>query len=532
MTEDSMDPRVEVALARYEIIAPAARQDMTGAERGCILEDLSGRAHDYPGGSRKFHRRTLERWAFAYLRSSEEGRLGKLQALFPHPRCDKGKGRVVTPEVIEQAVRLRREDPSRSTGTILELLSNPPVKEATLAYHLRVRDCTRKVLKAEGRAYPRYEHQERNDMWQGDFSAGLWLPDPSVPGKARRSHLHVFLDDHSRYIPHGEFYFRENLPCLEDCFRKAVLKGGVPSRVYWDQGAVYKARQIRLLAARLGTQVIFATPYSPEGKGKVERFFGVLKSRFYPEAAKSGLTTLLDLNQFFWAWLESCYYDRVHEETRETPRARWEAAAGKVRFISPEKIPEMFLWEDERPVDKTGTFSLGGNRYPVPEEMVGKTIRVLYDPFELSRVRVFYRERFLGAFEPYEMVSRTIQRALSHKKRSEDRSARSSSVEFRGRLVRSWRQEVTSAMIRLDGGVPGDYLTSEEFQKILSASLERDLTEGERMTAEEFFLDASPWGREEALCALTLAVSKKGRERHLRYYLEALRDARGQKGGC
>ena len=26
-----------------------------------------------------------------------------------------------------------------------------------------------------------------------------------------------------------EFYFRQNLPCLEDCLRKAVLKGGVPA---------------------------------------------------------------------------------------------------------------------------------------------------------------------------------------------------------------------------------------------------------------------------------------------------------------
>jgi hypothetical protein len=42
------------------------------------------------------------------------------------------------------------------------------------------------------------------------------------------SHLHLFIDDCTRYVPHGEFYFRQNLPCLEDCFRKAVLKGGVP----------------------------------------------------------------------------------------------------------------------------------------------------------------------------------------------------------------------------------------------------------------------------------------------------------------
>ncbi len=83
----------------------------------------------------------------------------------------------------------------------------------------------------------------------------------------KRSHLHLFLDDHTRYPVHGEFYFKENLPCLEDALRKAILKGGIPSIVYVDQGAVYRARQIRLLAARIGFRLVLATPFSPEGKG-------------------------------------------------------------------------------------------------------------------------------------------------------------------------------------------------------------------------------------------------------------------------
>jgi transposase InsO family protein len=50
-------------------------------------------------------------------------------------------------------------------------------------------------------------------------------------------------------------------------------QGGAQGRrsscTYWDNGAVYQARQVSLIAARLGIQVIFATPYAPEGKGKV-----------------------------------------------------------------------------------------------------------------------------------------------------------------------------------------------------------------------------------------------------------------------
>jgi putative transposase len=52
------------------------------------------------------------------------------------------------------------------------------------------------------------------------------------------SHLHCFIDDHTRYIVHAEFHFRQNLPCLEDCLRKAILSGGIPEMLYWDNGSV------------------------------------------------------------------------------------------------------------------------------------------------------------------------------------------------------------------------------------------------------------------------------------------------------
>jgi transposase InsO family protein len=452
--------------------------------------------------------------------------MGKLQALMFDPRSDKGKPRVVDEVIIEKAVHLRLEDPSRSTSTLLTLLENPPeLKEPTLAYHLRSRGLTRSQLKAEGRAYRRYEHKERNACWQGDFSTGLWLPDPTDPKKVRRTHLHVFIDDHTRYLPHGEFYFKENLPCLEDALRKAILKGGLPSMIYVDQGAVYRANQIRLLAARLGIKLVFATPYSPEGKGKVERFFGVIKSRFYPEAERSGLTTLEELNAFFWAWLEECYHNRVHGETEQTPRERWDAGAGKVHFIEPHRLPDIFLWEEERKVTKTGTVPLCGNVYPMPEEMVNKRVRILFDPFDLSRVRAYQGERFLGTFEPYELVARNFQR--SHEKKR-DRSPRDSSKELRGRLVGNWRMNIENITVRLDSG---DLLTRTEFIQALTASLEREFSAQESVAATECFHNLSPLSREGVLTALAQAGKEKGWDRHLRFYLDAIKTARMKKGG-
>lgn len=525
--EDTIDSALELALARYEIIAPLVCRSLGKGEQRNILDEMAGVLHEYPGGKRNLHERTILRWVSLYQKCPAEGRMGKIQALLPKPRADKGMPRVISPDIIEKAIQLRREEPDRTTEMLLEHLRIPDLKEHTLAYHLRNRGVTRRDLCAVSRAYPRYEHKKRNDCWQGDFSVGLWLPDPHDPKKAKRSHLHVFLDDNTRYPPHGEFYFRENLPCLEDALRKAILKGGLPTLIYVDQGAVYRARQLRLLAARLGIRLVFATPYAPEGKGKVERFFGVLKTRFYPEAERSGITTLDQLNQFFWAWLDSCYLDRIHSETNETPRQRWEAGASHVRYLEPEKLPEIFLWEETRKVRRTGLVALRGHSYPLPEEMIGKPVRLLYDPFELSRVRAYHHDRFLGTFEPYQAPEHTSTKATPAEKKQT--SPRSSSVELRGRLLRNWNAHLEDTTVHLDSHGTGHYLTSPEFVTLLENVLQKSLNETEISKARDFFYAAAPLAREGVTRILSLAVQDKGCDRHLRFYLDTIRQARMNK---
>lgn len=266
---------------------------------------------------------------------------------------------------------------------------------------------------------------------------------------------------------------------------------------------------------------------SIDSKGKVERAFGVIKSRFYPEAERSGITTLKELNQFFWAWLDSCYLDRVHSETGETPRQRWDAGAPHVRYLDPEKLPEIFLWEETRQVRKTGTVSLCGNVYPMPEEMVGKAVRILYDPFDLYRVRAYYHERFLGTFELYQLTEHTSSKATPAEKKQT--SPRSSSVEFRSRLMQAWNTHLDDTTIHLDSHGSETYLTLPEFVTLMSTALERSLNEGELSKIRDFFYAMAPLAREGVNNVLSLAVQDKGKDRHLRFYLDAIRQARMNK---
>jgi putative transposase len=529
-----------IALARYSVIAPiVSRKFMSKEERTDEIKRIAACVHKFPDNrEKKFSVRNLQRWVNWY----EQGRNCKqhaiepgVAALEPIVRDDYGEMRALDAAIVDRAVQLRKELPRRSTRTVLELLESEAkkrnetwvsIEEATLAFHLRRLGATRKELKREGRVYPRYEHDHRNAVWQGDWTHGIWLPHPTEPNKMKQSHLHAFIDDHSREIPHAEFYFRQNLPCLEDCFRKAVMKGGVAEITYVDNGAVYQAKQLQRVAARIGTNLVYATPYHPQGKGKIERYFGHMQSAFYPEAERAGLTSLEELNTFFWAWLKEHYSQRVHSETGVTPQERWEAGADGVRWPNPALIGDLFLWEEERLVNKAGCVELGGNDYPAPEHLVGQRVSVRFDPFDLSNVRIYHQNKLQAVASPHKLVSQTFRKAQP--RRLERLRPVESSVDFRKQLSEGYRQEIAAALnqSRTSEGT-NPCLTRPELAALLSTSLGgREFTVEEGGRIADFFSRYAPIESRAARAILQQAVEDKGMHRHLRFYLAELRQAR------
>jgi hypothetical protein len=51
-------------------------------------------------------------------------------------------------------------------------------------------------------------------------------------GRMKKSYLIAFINDHSRLIPHGEFYLSEKLTSFLDAFEKTLLKRGLPKKLY------------------------------------------------------------------------------------------------------------------------------------------------------------------------------------------------------------------------------------------------------------------------------------------------------------
>lgn len=136
----------------------------------------------------------------------------------------------------------------------------------------------------------RFEAEFPNDMWQSDVMHG---PSVKIDGKMHKAYLIAVLDDHSRLLPHAEFFLSERLDCWLDAFRQALMARGLPRKLYVDNGAAFSSKHLEHICASLGIALIHTPPYTPQGRGKIERFFRTVRTRFLPNFQGG---TLLELN--------------------------------------------------------------------------------------------------------------------------------------------------------------------------------------------------------------------------------------------
>lgn len=395
--EDEQERNTQIALFRYGLIASLVFAPLPSGQLEQALRQIASQRYSIPYSSRtRVGVSTLRRYLRAY-------QAGGFDALRPSPRSDKGVPRALPPEVLEKAIALRQEQPARTTPMLVELLQRDPElaltappNAHTLTTHLRARGQTRRRLAQTGRVFRRFEKEGVNQLWQGDAMAGPWLPDPSQPGKKKRAHLFCFLDDHSRLVPHAEFFWEEALPRLERVLKVGILKRGLPKALYVDNAQVYHATQFAAACASLGVECKHTAPYSPEAKGKQERFFATVRLQFMPEVENSAIASLAELNESFWAWLELIYHRKVHSETSQSPLERYQAGLAAVRQADPETLRKTFLWRESRKVRKDGRISLQGNTYRVDAQFIGRQIELRFDPFDLSELEVWLEGQPLG----------------------------------------------------------------------------------------------------------------------------------------
>ena len=193
-----------------------------------------------------------------------------------------------------------------------------------------------------------------NQLWQADTMFGPYLD--TGGGHRKQAKLIAFIDDASRVLCHGQFFFEENVDTLVQAIRAAFYKRGVPEQLLVDNGSIYSGQEITLICARVGCLLRHTAVRDAAAKGKIERFFRRVRDQFLVK--NLDLSSLETLNRQFSHWVENDYNAMPHDALGMKPIDRFGIDLARVRFLAPsEHNDELFYAEATRKVKKDNTFS-------------------------------------------------------------------------------------------------------------------------------------------------------------------------------
>lgn len=239
--------------------------------------------------------------------------------------------------------------------------------------------------------------QFANELWQADTMHGPAIRQPDAIW--RKTFLIAFIDDASRVITHGEFFYRDNAANMIDAFRTALYKRGKPQRLYFDNGANYCATEILQACVRLEIHLSHAPVRDGAAKGKIERFFRGFRDRFL--TLHPDFESLDDLNQKTAHWIENDYNAKPHSGIQMIPLDRFNLDRGRIQFLTDDEFSaEIFFVEEDRKVSKTNVLAIHAMRYECPVDLRNKTVQVRYDRQHKGRIVVYFNGKRMGEATP------------------------------------------------------------------------------------------------------------------------------------
>ena len=371
------------AAARMMMIAPILDESL---DQRSIIE-LKKKLAEQHGLSY----RTISRYHEAYLSEGFDG-LKPRQAA---PREGQGLPDNFQ-EIVDTAVELRRECPGRSVNDIIRILElenvipKGSISRSTLQRHLHGRGFgsgQMKLYTKKGAAARRFQKSQRCMLFQGDIKYGPYLP-IGKNGAKKQVYLSAFIDDATRFIVSAKFYENQQVAIIEDTLRTAIMQVGKPDAIYVDNGKQYRSGWLKSACSILGIKLLFARPYHPEGKGKIEAFNRRLDS-FLSEVALMEVRTLEELNDLLQLWIQDHYHKTPHHGLSGiTPETAFKTDKRPLRFVDANTLKEAFLHAEERKVDKTGCISFEGKKFEVGLQFIGRKVSVHYDPSWTREVEI------------------------------------------------------------------------------------------------------------------------------------------------
>lgn len=404
----------EVAVFRYGLIADVLHLPRGSREIAERLREKAERTYSVPRSTRCLvAAETIRHWLKQYRR-------GGFDALKPRGRTDSGVPRRLPSEVADMLCQLKDEKPDLSVQLLIkEALKSGKVPEGlplppSTVHRLLSRAGLMRKASSTPRDRRRFTFEHGNDLWMSDVMHG---PTVGVGGKVRRkSYLIAFIDDATRVVPFAAFTLSENTASFLPQLKQAILRRGIPKRLYVDNGSAFRSHHLQLVCARLGITLIHARPYHPEGKGKQERWFRTVRLQFLPILSEADTQSLQAINARLWAWVEGEYHRSAHRGLGGlTPLDAWAARAAHVEHVGGRQdIDSMFFAEARRKVAKDRTLSLAGEVYEVDAALVGTTVTLRYEAGGTGPIQVWSTdaERFADAHRLDALGNRLVKREV------------------------------------------------------------------------------------------------------------------------
>ena len=376
---DAQDHAESVAMFRASVVGHLVCATLQRGQLKEGLEKLTEQRFRPPGSNlaRTYSFSTLERWYYAY---KNEG----LEALRPTPRSDRGHGRALSDELITLLCDIRKAHPTASVPLIVDtLIRQGQISEDTTSY-----STVRRLFRQKGLTRStglEHHDQPQRLRWEADAPFSLWHGDvchgPAmvVDGQSKPVRIHALLDDASRFVVAIEAHHTEREADMLAMFADTLRRHPPPKTLYLDNGPTYSGKLLETITHRLDIGLVHATPYSPEARGKMERFWRTLRNRCVNHLGE--LTTLDELNKRLWAYVDRDYHQTAHASLfGKTPREVFVSdRPDEVDTVDEQQLREAFVARTTRRVNGDSTLSLQGRTFEVDQRFLcGRDVQVCF----------------------------------------------------------------------------------------------------------------------------------------------------------
>lgn len=300
--------------------------------------------------------RSIWRYKSKYLRLGPES-LGEGRG---------GNNRKLTDKDERRIVRCKLEGKHRSARFIRNKLMLPVHKETIR--RVLVRHHLSRISLPPVKRIERFEAASPNDLWQIDIMGKTYFP---LIGDL---YLISSIDDHSRFIPYGQWFYRKFGINVYQVMYKSLVKYGLPKAILSDKGSQFKASKkegeanYQWYAQNLGIELIYAK--KARTKGKVESLFRFIQRDFVLENVK--LALIEEVNKAFCTWLEDYNFSHEHEGINKQCPA--DLYTSSLRRLTPEELEFILVHEEPRRVRRTASITYYGHYYRVPEEYINRRV--------------------------------------------------------------------------------------------------------------------------------------------------------------